>query len=85
MVSRYLIYIVTFVAVAILFFIRAWGPMPVESLRHRQFDLFQNMKPREKTQLPIVIAMWTRKAWRRSASGPGRAPCWRVCRHTAKI
>ena len=55
MLSRYLIYIVAFVAVAILIFIRAWDPMPVESLRHRQLDLFQNMKPREKNQLPIVI------------------------------
>ena len=55
MLSRYLIYVVAFVAVAILIFIRARNPMPVESLRHRQFDLFQNMKPREKTQLPIVI------------------------------
>jgi adenylate cyclase len=55
MLSRYLIYIVAFVAVAILIFIRAWDPMPVESLRHRQFDLYQNMKPREKAELPIVI------------------------------
>ena len=29
--------------------------MPVESLRHRQFDLFQNLKPRAKAELPIVI------------------------------
>ena len=55
MLSRYFIYIVAIVAVAILIFIRAWDPMPVESLRHRQFDLYQNLKPREKAQLPIVI------------------------------
>ncbi|MDA0230021.1 MAG: adenylate/guanylate cyclase domain-containing protein [Proteobacteria bacterium] len=55
MLSRYLIYLVAFVAVAILIFIRAWDPMPVESLRHRQFDLFQNLKPRDKATLPIVI------------------------------
>ena len=55
MLSRYLIYIVALVAIAILIFIRAWDPMPVESLRHRQFDLFQNLEPRETEKFPAVI------------------------------
>ncbi|MBT5039382.1 MAG: adenylate/guanylate cyclase domain-containing protein, partial [Rhodospirillaceae bacterium] len=55
MLSRYLIYIVAFAAIALLIFIRAWDPLPVESLRHRQFDMFQNIEPRAKSELPIVI------------------------------
>ena len=55
MLSRYLIYIVATAAIALLIFIRAWDPLPVESLRHRQFDLFQNIEPRAKAELPIVI------------------------------
>jgi adenylate cyclase len=47
MLSRYLIYIVALATVALLIFIRAWDPLPVESLRHRQFDLYQNLQPRE--------------------------------------
>jgi len=40
---------------AILLPIRIWDPQPLEELRVRSFDLYQNIKPRNSTIRPVVI------------------------------
>ena len=40
--------------VALVFF-RAWDPLPLELLRHKIFDLYQNAEPREVEAFPVVI------------------------------
>ena len=40
--------------VALVFF-RAWDPLPLELLRHKIFDLYQNAEPRQVENFPVVI------------------------------
>src|SRR5438105_2356961 len=40
---------------ALLLLIRIWDPHPLEELRLRSFDLYQNISPRESTVRPVVI------------------------------
>jgi len=40
---------------AILISIRIWDPQPLEELRLRSFDLYQNISPRSATVRPVVI------------------------------
>ena len=40
--------------VALVFF-RAWDPLPLELLRHKIFDLYQNTEPRQAENFPVVI------------------------------
>jgi adenylate cyclase len=39
----------------LLLLIRIWDPHPLEELRLRSFDLYQNISPRESTVRPVVI------------------------------
>ena len=43
------------VLLAVLIPIRIWDPYPLEELRLRGFDLYQNIKPRASTANPVVI------------------------------
>lgn len=43
------------VLLAALFVLRAWDPAPLELLRVKTFDIFQQIKPREVTQRPVTI------------------------------
>jgi len=40
---------------AILLLIRVWDPRPLEELRLRSFDFFQNISPRDSAVRPVVI------------------------------
>jgi adenylate cyclase len=40
---------------AVLLSIRIWDPHPLEELRLRSFDLYQNIKPRQSSVRPVVI------------------------------
>ena len=40
---------------ALLLPIRIWDPQPVEELRLRSFDLYQNIEPRAVAESPVVI------------------------------
>ena len=40
---------------AVLLAIRVWDPYPLEELRLRSFDLYQNISPRKSTVRPVVI------------------------------
>jgi adenylate cyclase len=40
---------------AVLLAIRVWDPYPLEELRLRAFDLYQNISPRKSTARPVVI------------------------------
>ena len=40
---------------AALLVIRVWDPLPVEVLRVQSFDLYQRLKPRLPTSIPVVI------------------------------
>ena len=40
---------------AVLLAIRIWDPYPLEELRLRSFDLYQNISPRKSTARPVVI------------------------------
>jgi adenylate cyclase len=40
---------------ALLLLIRVWDPHPLEELRLRSFDLYQNISPRQSTVRPVVI------------------------------
>jgi adenylate cyclase len=40
---------------AVLLLLRAWDPFPLEELRLRSFDLYQNIGPRASTIRPVVI------------------------------
>jgi adenylate cyclase len=43
-------------ALSVLFIAVAyWDPSPLETLRFKTFDLYQQIKPREQTKLPVVI------------------------------
>ena len=41
--------------VAVLLAFRIWDPYPLEELRLRSFDLYQNISPRELPVRPVVI------------------------------
>jgi adenylate cyclase len=41
--------------VALLLPLRLWDPRPLEELRLRGFDLYQNIEPRVSTERPVVI------------------------------
>src|SRR5215470_18764050 len=40
---------------AVLVLIRVWDPLPLEEIRLRGFDLYQNIKPRDSSVRPVVI------------------------------
>jgi len=40
---------------AVLILIRIWDPLPLEEIRLRGFDLYQNIKPRDSSVRPVVI------------------------------
>ena len=46
---------VSFVCLGLFLALRVWDPTPLEMLRVRTFDLYQNFHPREPTPQPIVI------------------------------
>ncbi len=46
---------VGFLAMAVLLLIRIWDPYPLEELRLRSFDLYQNVAPRSADGSPVVI------------------------------
>ncbi len=41
--------------VAVFLFLRIWDPHPLEELRLRSFDLYQNISPRNSSVRPVVI------------------------------
>ncbi len=43
------------VLLAVLILVRIWDPLPLEELRFRSFDLYQNISPRIPDVLPVVI------------------------------
>ena len=51
------IHLVGLVILACLYGLRHWDPAPLETLRLRVFDFYQNIEPRERkpTPVPVVI------------------------------
>ena len=47
--------IVASAATVLFLALQRWDPPPLQVLRMKQLDLFQNLKPREKKKLPVVI------------------------------
>ena len=46
---------VPFICLGLFLALRVWDPTPLEVLRVRTFDFYQNLHPREFTPQPIVI------------------------------
>ena len=53
--SKSAAYIVSLVVLAVLVVVRIWDPLPLQMLRLKSFDLYQQIHPRVPTRLPIVI------------------------------
>ena len=53
--SKGLTYVVALAMTAAFVLVRIWDPVPLEVLRLKTFDLYQQIKPREHTPLPVVI------------------------------
>lgn len=48
-------YIVTLVVIIVLVAVRVWDPVPLQVLRLKSFDLYQQIHPRKPTSVPVVI------------------------------
>src|SRR6266849_3603653 len=58
---------------AILLSIRIWDPHPLEELRLRSFDLYQNISPRKSSLRPVVIVDIDEERWSLDSLAPTRA------------
>jgi adenylate cyclase len=47
--------IIALAATGLFLALQRWDPPPLQVLRMKQLDLFQNLKPREKKKFPVVI------------------------------
>ena len=75
--GKALTYWVALALTAMLVALRAWDPIPVQTLRLKVFDLYQRVQPRVPTKQPVVIVDIDEESLKAMASGRGRAPWWR--------